>query len=59
MRRLGAAYGLDFQEDTGSFTHNLRTAVLGPDGRLRRLLRGNDWKPEELVGRAAGGRAGS
>jgi len=57
VKRLGAAYGLDFQEDAGSFTHNLRTAVLGPDGRLRRLLRGNDWKPEELVAelRAAAG----
>jgi hypothetical protein len=32
--------------------------VLGPDGRLRRLLRGNDWTPEELVAElrsAAGG----
>jgi protein SCO1/2 len=57
VRRLGEACGLDFHEDTGSFTHNLRTAVIGPDGRLRRLLRGNDWKPEELVAelRAAAG----
>ena len=57
VRRLAAAYGLEFQEDAGSFTHNLRTAVIGPDGRLRRLLRGNDWKPEELVAelRAASG----
>jgi protein SCO1/2 len=57
MRKLGAAYGLEFEEDSGSFTHNLRTAVLGPDGRLRRLLRGNDWKPDELVAelRAAAG----
>jgi protein SCO1/2 len=57
VRRLGAAYGLEFQEDTGAFTHNLRTAVLGPDGRLRRLLRGNDWTPEQLVAelRAAAG----
>jgi protein SCO1 len=57
VRRLASAYGLEFQEDTGSFTHNLRTAVIGPDGRLLRLLRGNDWKPEELVAelRAAAG----
>jgi protein SCO1 len=49
VRRLGAAYGLDFSEDAGTFSHKLRTAVLGRDGRLRRLLRGNDWKPEDLV----------
>ena len=57
VRRLAAACGLEFQEDAGSFTHNLRTAVIGPDGRLRRVLRGNEWKPEELVAelRAASG----
>ncbi|HKZ33008.1 MAG TPA: SCO family protein [Vicinamibacteria bacterium] len=49
VRRLGAALGLDFREEDRSFTHNLRTAVIGKDGRLRRLLRGNDWKPEELL----------
>jgi protein SCO1/2 len=49
VRRLGEAFGLDFRADAGGFTHNLRTAVLGPDGRLRRLLRGNDWTPKELV----------
>ena len=48
VRRLGAALGLDFREEDRSFTHNLRTAVIGKDGRLRRLFRGNDWKVEEL-----------
>lgn len=58
VRELGAALGLEFLDDEGSFTHNLRTAVIGPDGRLRRLFRGNDWHPEELVAEliaAAGG----
>lgn len=59
VRRLAAACGLEFQEDTGSFTHNLRTAVIGPDGRLRRLLRGNDWKPEELVAELRAAASGS
>jgi protein SCO1/2 len=49
IRRLGAAVGLDWSEADGSFTHNLRTAVLDRDGRLRRLFRGNDWKPDELT----------
>jgi protein SCO1/2 len=57
VRRLATAYGLEFQEDTGSFTHNLRTVVIGPDGRLRLLLRGNDWKPEELVAELRGAAA--
>ena len=49
VKRLGAALGLDFLEQDGSFSHNLRTAVIGRDGRLRRLFRGNDWHAEELV----------
>jgi protein SCO1/2 len=57
IRALGGALELDYLEETRSFTHNLRTAVVDPRGRLRRLFRGNDWKPEELVAelKAAGG----
>jgi protein SCO1/2 len=49
LRELGQALELDYVEETASFTHNLRTAVVDPQGRLVRLLRGNEWKPEELV----------
>jgi len=49
IRELGGALGLDYVEESRSFTHNLRTAVLDRDGRLQRLFRGNEWKPEELV----------
>jgi protein SCO1/2 len=49
IRTLGAALELDYVEETASFTHNLRTAVVDPAGKLRLLLRGNEWKPEELV----------
>ena len=49
IRELGGALGLDYVPETQSFTHNLRTAVLDPQGRLRRLFPGNDWKPEDLV----------
>jgi protein SCO1/2 len=30
-------------------THNLRTAVIGPDGRLVAVHSGNSWTPAELV----------
>jgi protein SCO1/2 len=30
-------------------THNLRTAVIGADGRLKTVHTGNRWKPDELV----------
>jgi protein SCO1/2 len=49
IRTLGRALELDYVEENRSFTHNLRTAVLDAEGKLRRLFRGNDWTPEELV----------
>jgi protein SCO1/2 len=49
IRTLGGALELDYVEENRSFTHNLRTAVLDPEGKLRRLFRGSEWTPEELV----------
>ena len=49
IRTLGGALELDYVEESRSFTHNLRTAVLDAEGKLRRLFRGNEWTPEELV----------
>ena len=55
IRELGDALELDYVEQTASFTHNLRTAVVDPHGRLSRLYRGNDWQPRELVEALRGG----
>jgi hypothetical protein len=30
-------------------THNLRTAVIGPDGKLRTVFTGNDWTTAQLM----------
>ncbi len=57
IRTLGDTLGLDYVEESRSFTHNLRTAVIDTEGKLHRLHRGNDWTPDELVAdlRAAAG----
>ncbi len=49
VRTLGAAFGLQFSEAEQSFSHNLRPAIVAPDGRLRRLFTGNDWTSDQLV----------
>jgi protein SCO1/2 len=49
IRRLAEALELEYVEESRSFTHNLRTAVVGPDGHLVKLFRGNDWSPDDLV----------
>ncbi len=33
----------------GDITHNLRTLVLDPDGRLATIRTGNDWTPAQLI----------
>lgn len=37
------------REASGSISHNLRTVVLDPQGRLHRQFDGNQWTPEELA----------
>jgi protein SCO1/2 len=33
----------------GDITHNLRTLVIDPDGRLASIRTGNDWTPAQLI----------
>jgi protein SCO1/2 len=50
IRRLAGFLSVEYDaEKGGGFTHNLRTAVIAPDGRLYRLHRGNDWTAEALL----------
>ena len=37
------------REEGGSISHNLRTVVLDPLGRIHKLFNGNRWTPEELA----------
>ncbi|MGC3956622.1 MAG: SCO family protein [Verrucomicrobiota bacterium] len=37
------------KEEGGSISHNLRTVVLDPLGRIHKLFNGNRWTPEELA----------
>ena len=42
-------FGVFTEEAEGQIVHNLTTALIGPDGRLLKLWRGNDWKPAEIL----------
>jgi protein SCO1/2 len=49
--RLGASFGLEVtREAKGGITHNLRTALVDPGGRLLVVVRGSDWKAEDVLG---------
>lgn len=40
--------GLYYQKENGLITHDLRTAVIGPDGHLVQLWKSNLWTPYEV-----------
>lgn len=46
---FGLRYYVDTESGDEQVIHSLRTAVIGPDGKLVKLYRGNEWKPEEIV----------
>jgi protein SCO1/2 len=48
--RIAAAFGVnEIRETDGSITHNLRTAVIGPDGRVAAVHSGNQWTEAEVL----------
>jgi protein SCO1/2 len=53
IKGIAQFFGLRYFHDTESgedqVIHSLRTAVIGPDGKLVKLYRGNEWKPQEIV----------
>jgi protein SCO1/2 len=35
--------------DDRDITHNLRTAIIGPDGVLKKVYTGNEWTPDDVL----------
>lgn len=53
VKGIAKFFGLRYYHDTSSGTeqviHSLRTAVIGPDGKIDKVYRGNEWKPEDIL----------
>jgi protein SCO1/2 len=53
VKGIAQYFGLRYYTDTASGTeqviHSLRTAVIGPDGKVVKVYRGNEWKPDEIL----------
>jgi len=50
--RFAARFGVEViraQDDPGNITHNLRTAIIDPDGRLVKVYIGNEWTPDQVL----------
>lgn len=53
VKGIAQFFGMRYYHDTESgedqVIHSLRTAVISPEGKLAKLYRGNEWKPEEIL----------
>ncbi len=49
IKRLASFFGLSYMTDKDQIIHSMRTALVGPDGRLVKVYRGNEWKPADIL----------
>jgi protein SCO1/2 len=48
INSVASLFGLVREPESGLISHNLRTALIGPDGRLLHLWKSNVWTPYEV-----------
>ncbi|HEU0176586.1 MAG TPA: SCO family protein [Blastocatellia bacterium] len=49
IKSVAKFFGLNYWKEKDQVIHGLRTAIITPDGKVAKVYRGNDWKPEDLV----------
>lgn len=49
LPRLADFFALTIKPEGGTITHNLSTAVIGPDGKIVKWYHGGDWQPSDLI----------
>jgi len=45
VRKVAEFFGLNYWTESGQIVHALVTALIGPDGKVVKIYRGNDWQP--------------
>jgi protein SCO1/2 len=53
LPRIAHFFALTVNSEGGIITHNLSTAVIGPDGKILKWYHGSDWQPSDLLKDAA------
>ena len=52
-RKAAQFFGLTYLKDDLQIVHDLRTAIIGRDGKLVELYEGNEWKPADVATKMA------
>ena len=53
LPKIADFFALTVKPEGGTITHNLSTAVIGPDGKIVKWYHGSDWQPSDLIKDAA------
>jgi protein SCO1 len=49
IKEIAQFFGLTYSQEKDQIAHSLRTVVITPDGKVYKIYRSNDWKPEEVL----------
>ena len=49
VKDVAKFFGLQYYPEKDQIIHGLRTAIVGPDGKVVKVYRGNDWKPADVI----------
>ena len=49
VKKIARYFGMTYWSENGQIIHSLRTAVIGPDGKLVELFVGNEWPTERVL----------
>lgn len=49
IKSVAQFFGLNYWQEKDQIIHGLRTAIIAPDGKVAKVYRGNDWKPEDVL----------
>jgi protein SCO1/2 len=49
VRKAAEFFGLKYWTESGQIVHALVTALIGPDGKVVKIYRGNDWQPAAVL----------
>lgn len=49
LQRLASAFGLEYYEQDNQISHGMSTILLAPDGSVKQIWPGNEWKTSEVL----------
>ena len=49
VKGIAQFFGLHYYAAEDQIVHDLRTVIIDPNGRVHKVYRGNEWKPEEVL----------